>query len=111
MKEEMDSLRKNKTWELVDHPVGQKLVSCKWLFKIKEGIEGVQNPRYKARLVARGFKQGAEVVYMRQHRDMNKVTRFRPQHHESAGGRSPKTKLVIRIHSSHWQGATDAMEV
>ncbi|GKA69527.1 retrovirus-related pol polyprotein from transposon TNT 1-94, partial [Tanacetum coccineum] len=39
MKEEMDSLRKNKTWELVDHPVRQKLVSCKWLFKIKEGIE------------------------------------------------------------------------
>ncbi|GJX58475.1 hypothetical protein Tco_0289865 [Tanacetum coccineum] len=35
----MDSLRKNKTWELVDHPTGQKLVSCKWLFKIKERIE------------------------------------------------------------------------
>ncbi|GJS04672.1 retrovirus-related pol polyprotein from transposon TNT 1-94 [Tanacetum coccineum] len=35
----MDSLRKNKTWELVDHPAGQKLVSCKWLFKMKEGIE------------------------------------------------------------------------
>ncbi|GKC30762.1 hypothetical protein Tco_1038056 [Tanacetum coccineum] len=50
MKEEMDSLKKNKTWELVDHPVGQKLVSCKWLFKIKEGIEGVQNPSYKARI-------------------------------------------------------------
>ncbi|GJW00834.1 retrotransposon protein, putative, ty1-copia subclass [Tanacetum coccineum] len=47
MKEEMDSLRKNKTWELVNHPAGQKLVSCKWLFKIKEGIEGVQKPRYK----------------------------------------------------------------
>ncbi|GJZ23671.1 hypothetical protein Tco_0561130 [Tanacetum coccineum] len=45
----MDSLRKNKTRELVDHPAGQKLVSCKLLFKIKEGIEGVQNPRYKAR--------------------------------------------------------------
>nr|GEU94014.1 retrovirus-related Pol polyprotein from transposon TNT 1-94 [Tanacetum cinerariifolium] len=44
MKEEMGSLRKNKTWELVDHPAGQKLVSCKWLFKIKEGIEGVQRP-------------------------------------------------------------------
>nr|GEZ21425.1 zinc finger, CCHC-type [Tanacetum cinerariifolium] len=25
MKKEMDSLRKNKTWELVDHPAGQKL--------------------------------------------------------------------------------------
>nr|GEW35058.1 retrovirus-related Pol polyprotein from transposon TNT 1-94 [Tanacetum cinerariifolium] len=59
MKEEMDSLRKNKTWELVDHSAGQKLVSCKWLFKIKEGIEGVQNPRYQARLVARGFTQMA----------------------------------------------------
>nr|GEX19726.1 retrovirus-related Pol polyprotein from transposon TNT 1-94 [Tanacetum cinerariifolium] len=29
MKEEMDSLRKNKTWELVDHQAGQKLVTCK----------------------------------------------------------------------------------
>ncbi|GKB16947.1 retrovirus-related pol polyprotein from transposon TNT 1-94 [Tanacetum coccineum] len=85
MEDEMDSLRKNKTWELVDHPARQKLVSCKWLFKIKEGIECVQSPRYKARLVARGFTQRAdyeleqldvkttflhgnleEVIYMRQ---------------------------------------------
>ncbi|GJV82254.1 retrovirus-related pol polyprotein from transposon TNT 1-94 [Tanacetum coccineum] len=82
MKEDMDSLWKNKTWKLVDHPTGQKLVSCKWLLKIKEMIEGVQKPRYKARLVARGFTQrtvGAasckddilhgnleEVIYMRQ---------------------------------------------
>ncbi|GKB25007.1 retrovirus-related pol polyprotein from transposon TNT 1-94 [Tanacetum coccineum] len=42
MEEEMDSLRKNKTWELVDHPAGQKLVSCKWLFKIKEGLQSTK---------------------------------------------------------------------
>ncbi|GKG55063.1 retrovirus-related pol polyprotein from transposon TNT 1-94, partial [Tanacetum coccineum] len=35
MEDEMDSLRKNKTWVLVDHPARQKLVSYKWLFKIK----------------------------------------------------------------------------
>ncbi|GJY42490.1 retrovirus-related pol polyprotein from transposon TNT 1-94 [Tanacetum coccineum] len=60
MKEEMGSLRKNKTWELIDHLAEQKLVSCKWLFKIKEWIKVVQKPRYKARLVAHGFTQRAD---------------------------------------------------
>ncbi|GJR44340.1 retrovirus-related pol polyprotein from transposon TNT 1-94 [Tanacetum coccineum] len=63
MEEEMDSLRKNKTWELVDPSAGQKLVSSKWLYKIKEKIKGVQKPRYKARLVARGFTQRACIDY------------------------------------------------
>ncbi|GJV72537.1 retrotransposon protein, putative, ty1-copia subclass [Tanacetum coccineum] len=63
MEEEMSSLKKNHTWELVDQPPGQKLVSCKWLYKIKEGIKGVQKPRYKARLVARGFTQRAGIDY------------------------------------------------
>ncbi|GJR52308.1 retrotransposon protein, putative, ty1-copia subclass [Tanacetum coccineum] len=63
MEEEMSSLEKNHTWELIDQPPGQKLVSCKWLYKIKEGIEGVQKPIYKARLVARGFTQQARIDY------------------------------------------------
>ncbi|GKE00438.1 retrovirus-related pol polyprotein from transposon TNT 1-94, partial [Tanacetum coccineum] len=36
---------------------------CKWLYKIKEGIKGVQKPRYKARVVARGFTQRAGIDY------------------------------------------------
>ncbi|GJV68730.1 retrovirus-related pol polyprotein from transposon TNT 1-94 [Tanacetum coccineum] len=63
MKEEMNSLKKNHTWELVDQPPGQQLVSYKWLYKIKEGIEGVQKPRYKARMVARGFTQRVGIDY------------------------------------------------
>ncbi|GJT51077.1 retrovirus-related pol polyprotein from transposon TNT 1-94 [Tanacetum coccineum] len=39
------------------------MVRCKWLFKIKEGIKGVQKPRYKARLVAREFTQRAGIDY------------------------------------------------
>ncbi|GKD27591.1 retrotransposon protein, putative, ty1-copia subclass [Tanacetum coccineum] len=36
---------------------------CKWLFKIKEGIECVQKPRYKERLVARRFTRRAGIDY------------------------------------------------
>nr|GFA61974.1 hypothetical protein [Tanacetum cinerariifolium] len=63
MEEEISSLMKNHTWELVNQPPGQKLVSCKWLYKIKEGIEGIQKPRYKARLVAWRFTQRAWIDY------------------------------------------------
>ncbi|GJR94831.1 retrovirus-related pol polyprotein from transposon TNT 1-94 [Tanacetum coccineum] len=63
MEEEMSSLKKNHTWELVDQPPGQKLISCKWLYKIKKGIEGLQKPRYKARLVAQRFTQRARIDY------------------------------------------------
>ncbi|GJR63360.1 retrovirus-related pol polyprotein from transposon TNT 1-94 [Tanacetum coccineum] len=63
MNEEIGSLKKKHTWELVDQPPGQKLISCKWLYKIKQGIEGVQKPRYKARLVARRFTRRAGIDY------------------------------------------------
>ena len=55
MNEEMESLHKNQTWVLVAPPKGQKVISCKWIFKRKEGILGVADVRYKTRLVAKGF--------------------------------------------------------
>ncbi|RVW69880.1 Retrovirus-related Pol polyprotein from transposon TNT 1-94 [Vitis vinifera] len=57
VQEEMDSLRKNETWELVTKPKDRKLVGSKWVFKRKQGTLGDDAPRYKARLVAKGFSQ------------------------------------------------------
>ena len=34
-------------------PKGKKVIYCKWVFKKKEGIAGVENARYKARLIAK----------------------------------------------------------
>jgi hypothetical protein len=55
--EEMDSLVKNQTWKLGKLPKNQRVVGCKWIFKKREGIPGVEGPRYKARLGAKGFTQ------------------------------------------------------
>ncbi|CAM8951497.1 unnamed protein product [Rhodiola kirilowii] len=57
MQDEMDSLKKNKTWEIIDRPPKARPVGSKWIFTRKEGIHGVELPRLKARLVARGFTQ------------------------------------------------------
>ncbi|KAG8491178.1 hypothetical protein CXB51_014420 [Gossypium anomalum] len=57
MREEMESLHKNKTWDLVKLSKGKKTVRCKWVFKKKEGTPGVEEPRYKVRLVAKGYSQ------------------------------------------------------
>ncbi|KAG8474611.1 hypothetical protein CXB51_031247 [Gossypium anomalum] len=57
MQEEMESLHKNKTWDLVKLPKGKKTVCCKWVFKNKEGTPGVEEPRYKARPVAKGYSK------------------------------------------------------
>ena len=53
---EMDSLAKNKTWDLVPLPKGQKSVGCKWVFKLKLKADGSVD-RHKARLVAKGYSQ------------------------------------------------------
>jgi hypothetical protein len=62
MQEEHDSLVVNNTWSLVPLPKGKNPISCKWVFKIKHGIDG-EVERYKARLMARGFIQTFGVDY------------------------------------------------
>lgn len=62
-KEEIESLKKNRTWDLVERPKDQKLVGCRWIFKRKPGIPGVEEPCYKGRVVAKGYSQKEGVDY------------------------------------------------
>ena len=38
MKEEMQSLHMNQTWEFVEHPEGKRDIGCKWVNKKKEAV-------------------------------------------------------------------------
>ena len=62
MKEEMDALQKNQTWDLVPLPRGKKRVGCQWVYTIKYKADG-SIERYKARLVAKGYTQTYGVDY------------------------------------------------
>ena len=63
MQEEMQSLQKNGTQEVVRLPKQKKTVRCKWIFKRNEGLSSSEPPRFKARLVAKGFSQIPGVDY------------------------------------------------
>jgi hypothetical protein len=57
MQEEMESLLKNKTWEICPLPKGSRAIGCKWVYKVKD------DNRYMARLVAKGFAQRKGIEY------------------------------------------------
>jgi hypothetical protein len=61
MKDEMNALAKNATWDLVELPRERKTVGCKWFYKLKKGIVD-KVERYKARLFAKGYshKEGID---------------------------------------------------
>ncbi|GKA26829.1 retrotransposon protein, putative, ty1-copia subclass [Tanacetum coccineum] len=62
MNVEMQSMKDNQDWDLVDLPPNGKTVGSKWLFKMKTDMEGNVHT-YKAHLVAKGFTQTNRVDY------------------------------------------------
>ncbi|GKE34750.1 retrotransposon protein, putative, ty1-copia subclass, partial [Tanacetum coccineum] len=62
MNVEMQSMKENEVWELVDLPLDGKTVGHKWLFKKKTNMDGAVHT-YKARLVAKGFNQTPWIDY------------------------------------------------
>ena len=62
MQLEMNLLHKNSTWELVNLLAGERILPCKWIYKMKV-TNNVSKPRYKARLVAKGFRQQEGIYF------------------------------------------------
>ena len=56
MQEEIKSLHENKTYDLVQLPKGKRPLRNKWVYRLKTN-ESSSQPRYKARLVVKGFSQ------------------------------------------------------
>ena len=51
MNKELESLKQNEVWDLVELPKDRKPVGSKWVFKLKTDAD-INIERYKARLVA-----------------------------------------------------------
>jgi hypothetical protein len=56
MNDEIESMRTNQVWDLVNLPLGRKAIGNKWILKVKRKVDGSID-RYKARLVAKGYTQ------------------------------------------------------
>jgi hypothetical protein len=62
MDKEVDALRKNNTWHLVPRRSGTNVIDYKWVYEVKIKTDGSID-RYKARLVAKEFKQMYGIDY------------------------------------------------
>nr|GEY17655.1 hypothetical protein [Tanacetum cinerariifolium] len=62
MNVEMQSIKDNDVWVLVELPPNGKTVGSKWLFKKKTDMDRVVHT-YKSRLVAKGYTQTPEIDY------------------------------------------------
>ena len=62
MNEEMKSLQKNETWELVDRPPGKKPVGCRWVNTVKHKVDGTIE-HFKARPIEKGYTQTYGIDY------------------------------------------------
>jgi hypothetical protein len=58
----MNSIRANRTWDLVELPQNRKALPCKWVFRLKK-VSDSSSPKYKVLIVVKGFRQEHSVDF------------------------------------------------
>lgn len=62
MKVEMNEMKKRDVWEIVERPENVRVIGSKWIFSLKQDSDG-NIQKYKARLVAQGYKKQMNFTY------------------------------------------------
>jgi hypothetical protein len=62
MREELNAIEENGTWELTGLPPDREAISLNWVFKVKRNEQGAM-VRHKARLVVKGYSQCQGIDY------------------------------------------------
>ena len=75
MKEEIDNLQENDTYQLVPLPKNKSIIGSKWVYSVKLGANNEE--KYKARLVAKGYSQQQSVDYNETFSPTAKLTSIR----------------------------------
>ena len=72
----MESLISNKTWKLVDLPLGCKTIGCKWVLRKKLKPDRSID-KFRVGLVAKGFKQKADLDFFDTFSPITRITSIR----------------------------------
>lgn len=76
MDDEIKLIREKNTWTLTDLPLNTKTLGCRWVLKRKLKPDGSID-KYKAKLVAKGFRQKEGIGYFDTFSLVTKLTSIR----------------------------------